>query len=66
MFKHRTLLETKYEPDNILSQQTGNLIEQKIVTLYRDEELGRIYEHTTTRHFTKDDYYDSSHNKYIG
>ena len=65
MFKHQTLSEDEYEPDNILSQQTGNLIEQKIVTLYRDES-GFIHEHTTVRHYTKDDYYDSNHNKYIG
>ena len=65
MFTHETISKEGYEPDNILSQQTGNLIEQKIVTLYRDES-GHIYEHTTTRHFTKNDYYDSNNNKYIG
>lgn len=65
MFKHQTLTKDGYEPDNILSQQTGNLIEQKITTLYRDES-GFIYEHTTTRHFSKSDYYDSNYNKYIG
>ena len=65
MFKHQTLSENGYEPDNILSQQTGDLIEQKLVTLYRDSS-GFIYEHTTTRSYTKHDYYDAHSNKYIG
>lgn len=65
MFKHQTILNEGYEVDNILSQKTEGLIEQKLVTLYRDES-GRIYEHTTIRHYTQNDYYDSNHNKYIG
>ena len=65
MFKHQTLQSEGYELDNILSQNTGELIEQKLVTLYRDSS-GFIYEHTTTRSYTKHDYYDSNHNKYIG
>jgi hypothetical protein len=65
MFKHQTLSQNEYDVDEVLSQQTGNLIEQKLVTLYRDES-GRIYEHITIRHYTKNDYYDSNHNKYIG
>jgi len=65
MFKHQTLKTEGYELDNILSQKTDGLIEQKLVTLYRDKE-GFIYEHTTTRHYTQNDYYDSNHNKYIG
>ena len=65
MFKHQTLSQNGYEVDEVLSQQTGNLIEQKLITLYRDDS-GFIYEHTTTRHYTKSDYYDSNHNKYIG
>ena len=65
MFKHQTLQSEGYELDNILSQNTGELIEQKLVTLYRDKG-GFIYEHTTTRSYTQDDYYDSHFNKYIG
>jgi hypothetical protein len=65
MFKHQTLHSEGYELDNILSQKTDGLIEQKLVTLYRDKG-GFIYEHTTTRSYTQDDYYDSNHNKYIG
>ena len=65
MFKHQTLHSEGYELDNILSQNTGELIEQKLVTLYRDKG-GFIYEHTTTRSYTQDDYYDSHFNKYIG
>jgi len=65
MFKHQTLQSEGYELDNILSQNTGELIEQKLVTLYRDSS-GFIYEHTTTRSYTKHDYYDAHSNKYIG
>ena len=65
MFKHQTLQNEGYELDNILSQKTDGLIEQKLVTLYRDSS-GFIYEHTTTRSYTKHDYHDSNHNKYIG
>jgi hypothetical protein len=65
MFKHQTLQNKGYELDDILSQKTDGLIEQKLVTLYRDKG-GFIHEHTTTRSYTQDDYYDSHSNKYIG
>ena len=65
MFKHQTLKTEDYELDNILSQKTDGLIEQKLVTLYRDKG-GFIYEHTTTRSYTQNDYYDAHSSKYIG
>ena len=65
MFKHQTVKNEGYDLDDILSQKTEGLIEQKLVTLYRDNS-GFIYEHTTTRHYTKNDYHDSHSNKYIG
>ena len=37
MFKHQTLQNKGYELDDILSQKTDGLIEQKLVTLYRDK-----------------------------
>jgi len=37
MFKHQTLHSEGYELDDILSQKTDGLIEQKLVTLYRDK-----------------------------
>lgn len=65
MFKHQTVKNEGYDLDDILSQKTEGLIEQKLVTLYRDKS-GYIYEQTSVRHYTAKDYYDSNHNKFIG
>lgn len=65
MFKHLTISNEGYHLDEILSQQTEGLIEQELTTLYRDKD-GHIWQYKSTRSYTRNDYHDSHHSKFIG
>lgn len=60
-----TIPESKYELDKYLAQPQDGLIEQQLVTLYRNSE-GNIMQETLTRRYSQSDYNDSLNSKFIG
>ena len=61
-----TKTDSGWEPDKFLSQPNEGLIEQQLVTTYRDLD-GHIWQKTMTRKFVdSEDYLDSTSHKMLG
>lgn len=65
MPSYTTIPNSKHEHDRYLSQPQEGLIEQQLVTLYKNAD-GTIYQETLSRRFSNNDYNDSSTSKHIG
>ena len=61
-----TKTDSGWEPDKFLAQPEEGLLEQQLVTTYRDLD-GRIWQKIMTRKFLdSEDYLDSTTNKMLG